>query len=148
MNKSVKQPGGTSLQTKSIYNSSENVQTFKSCWSSTCEWDVYKQSSSYLAPRGQLRKRVTPVVQNGGEVQFQVQEQYQYTLNLGLTGKIKEALDIALGGSWSKATSYTRNMVVKAPEGKYAWYEFTLLKRNSYRIMEHCENSYYTDLER
>ncbi|MFB6364910.1 hypothetical protein ACFCP7_12695 [Paenibacillus elgii] len=82
---------------------------------------------------------------NGGEVQFQVQEQYQYSLNLTLTGKIKDALDIAFGGSWSKATSYTRNMVVKAPEGKYAWYEFTPMMRNSYGVMEHWENSYYTD---
>ncbi|WP_163853709.1 hypothetical protein [Paenibacillus elgii] len=132
------------IANKYKYNPSEN-QALKSCWGTVCEWDVYKQSGTYLALRNQLRKRVTPAVQNGGEAQFQVQEQYQYTLNLTLTGKIKEALDIALGGAWSKATSYTRVLVVKAPEGKYAWFEFTPMMRNSYGVMEHWENSYYTD---
>ncbi|MCP3776318.1 hypothetical protein NLX71_23965 [Paenibacillus sp. MZ04-78.2] len=133
------------IANKYNYSPSENFQGLQACWGKTCEWDVYKQSGGYLALRSQLKKRVTPVVQNGGEAQFQVQEQYQYSLNLTLTGKIKDALDIAFDGSWSKATSYQRVLVVKAPEGKYAWFEFTPMMRNSYGVMEHWENSYYTN---
>ncbi|MFC5450032.1 hypothetical protein [Paenibacillus aestuarii] len=111
----------------------------------TCYWDVYSQYGSQIVTKVDERKRVTPAAYDSSSVAFSINQTYTWTLNLTITSKLRDAFQAALGGSWSNATSYQQTVNVVAPAGKYAWYDFTPIKNNSYGTVVHYENSYYTN---
>ncbi len=87
-----------------------------------CTWNVYNEYNRVPVPVHKERKRV-----------------------MTLTAKMKKALQVALGGNWNGSATYQHNLAATAPHGKYAWYDFTPIKTNSYGWMEHWENNYYTN---
>lgn len=143
--KSIQKANQPTQKLRSENSSSEITPMAPPLCGTNCTWDVYNEYNRVPVPVHKERKRVTPAVYNGASASFSVSQSYTYSINLTLTANIKKALQVALGGSWSDSTTYQENFNVSAPPEKYAWYDFTPIKTNSYGWMEHWENNYYTN---
>lgn len=109
----------------------------------SCTWAEYDEYNRVQTLVPSKKKRVTPAVRSG-KVTYTASGTFEKSINITLTGPISKALEATLGVGWAHTSSVGIELEVEAPDGKYAWFDFTPTMYNSYGWTATYENSYYT----